>query len=159
MTWFALMTKPQRELRAAEELRRLGATVFVPVERVLRKCRTARGSKLREANRLLAPGYIFTTDEHADCEDVRGILMFDGTPVSISEAAMRPLFEATGRMAPEFAPRAGFSIGDLVRITAGPFQGHTVTVAKVTKGKLQVVCRLFGTETEATVEKNMVEAA
>lgn len=157
--WYALMTKPQRELRAANDLRDQGATVFVPVEIVLRKARTARGSKLREANRLLAPGYVFTTDPHADCDDIRGVLMIDGRPIAISEAAMLPLMEATGRMAPEYAPRASFSIGDLVRVTAGPFAGHTVTIAKVSKGRLHVVCRLFGTDTEAAIKPEMVEAA
>lgn len=158
MIWYILLAKKQRELRAAEALRRSGATVFVPVERVVRRVRSARGTRVLEGQRLLTPGYVFADLPFADCDDIRGVMLINGRPATLTDAAMRPLFEATGRIVGDAARPRTFRVGDLVRMATGPFAGQIVTIGNVRGDKLKVAARLFGTEVAADIKADMVEA-
>jgi len=139
--WYAIRTRAQRELDTAQDLRKEGHTVFVPVERVRKPSR--KGTK--EYNRVLIPSYIFvayTPWQHH--KHVIGPVRMGGEPVKIPDGALAALFHATGRLVDHAAPKPPrqFKIEDVVTIAVGPLEGEEVIISAVLRKTVEVTTKI-----------------
>lgn len=179
MNWFAIRTEPQREFALAGRhdkegkwiagiLERKGYTVFLPTERrVKRNIKGGRGKRRIEAVYPMFPGYVFVLGNfswlHLMAEThVVGVVGFDGTPAPISEAAMLKLKAMAGAMVPNrksVNTRRSFIAGDMAEISCGPFTGQIVKIESIRGAKAKVLIDLFGTQQEASVLLQNLEAA
>lgn len=135
--WTAVTTRPQREEKAEDVIRRHGVKTFRPVEiRVSRK-RLAKGQtpKLRRVG--LCPRYVFAG---STCAEQLGIIMADdhaapkpsiaGLLGIARDEALEPLRAIDGRETDQNAPAKITKpvVGTLVSLRSGPFEGWNVLV-------------------------------
>lgn len=154
--WYAIRVRSQREMEIAEDIRGNGRTVFLPVEVV--RSTSRHTSKPVDRRRVMVPGYLFADHPWHDHKHVYGPLMMDGVPLPIPDAAMVPLYHATGRIVDNTPRTKAICIGDVVRIAIGPFAGQDVVVGRIVKGKIETNVRLFGREMTVRVPKAQVAA-
>lgn len=136
-TWTAVTTKPQREEKAEDVIRRHGVKTFRPVEiRVSRK-RIAKGQQPKLRRVGICPRYVFAG---STCADQLGIIMADDHAApkpSISgllgiarDEALEPLRAIDGRETDPNAPAKITKpvVGTVVSLRSGPFEGWRVKV-------------------------------
>jgi transcriptional antiterminator RfaH len=119
--WYLIQTKPRQEARAQEHLQRQHFECYRPLKSDPLKRRTARPQSEEE----LFPGYLFIRmdqvhDNWYPIRSTRGvarIVTFGGQPVPVGDELIEQIRQRLS--AP--APRAVFSHGEMVRITAGGF--------------------------------------
>lgn len=149
LIWYAVLTTPRSEERAAAGLRERGFDVFMPFETRLK--RTKDNSRAR-IDRPLWPGYLFV-GINPDCagiyhvrlqEGVRGVVVgTDGKPARIgwidlpkSDGGVRKVHivnwlrerQASGEFDYTPARRTVFAKGARAKVTAGQFQGSVGTM-------------------------------
>ncbi|MBY5978430.1 hypothetical protein KUV39_17395 [Phaeobacter italicus] len=96
---------------------------------------------------------------------VAGVMGAGGQPVRISDAKVRFLMRKFGggrlrRKASNVeAEPVRFSVGDLVRVDAGPFEGQTVSLLDVSGGSARAVMTLLGKDVEVDLEQEFLTAA
>jgi transcription termination/antitermination protein NusG len=128
--------------------------VVVPTERVIE---LRRGRKF-ETDRKLFPGYVFVKMEMTDAAQVMikntakvtGFLGQDNKPKPIADAeaaVMLNRVKDTQTEAPR--PTVTFEIGELVKVSAGPFESLNGKVEEVDeeRARLKVAVSIFGRET------------
>ena len=168
MTWFAIVSKPQRELAAVEALTDLKVSAFTPVV----SCWSSRdriGSR-RKRKLVTIPmfrGYLFIEANEVpwqslrSCrETVRGIVAVSGLPVAIPAAqieAVRAL-EAVGLPMDDEAP-SPIIAGQTVEIISGPFTGKLTRVDAITAGRVVALIDTLGGKVRARIPADMVRAA
>ena len=130
--WHVAMVEAGKDIKIAEEIHdELGFPVFVPAERVWTM---RRGLRIKAAKPMFS-GYVFPrvdarTEDWGRLRHVRGVLAILGAPVTgcglpghVPAAwveAMRHAQEVGSFDRTKVEPD-GFSVGDLVTITEGPF--------------------------------------
>lgn len=159
MDWFAICTRPQRELAAVDALEAYGLDVFCPVQH--RWSRPRLGSKRKRAPipYPMLRGYIFAQFAsamlipwnvlRAERSTVRAVLALDGVPralPAVQVEALRTLSETAqpynwavdthGAMLP--VP------GQMVEIVSGPYAGHVTRVDEVTLSRVKALLELLG---------------
>jgi transcription antitermination factor NusG len=154
--WYAIRVRPQKEFDAANDIRATGHDVFLPVEVVRTKSR--HKAKPVDVRRPLVRGYIFASSPWHDHKHVYGPVMMSGNPIRITDAAMVPLYHATGRLVDNTPKMKSFSIGEVLRVAIGPFAGQEITVGRIIKGQIETVVRLFGREMTVRVPKGQIAA-
>lgn len=168
MAWYALKVRTSQEEKVKDrifnELRRLGIEHFVkdiivPAEKVLEE---RKGMKKRERRRVFLPGYLFVevaSEEYLPelMQALRGVsdvLYFvsparGAPPMPMSEAEITPILSRTRDMARPLEGQQTFELGQLVRITEGPFSGFEGFVSDIhpEKQRIQVRVKIFNRET------------
>lgn len=127
--WYAVACCPQRELLAAELLRRRGRQAFVPTE--VRRRRPSRTGARRPTTHCLVPGYVLLCA--ADADDARAALYGQPYLRSVLGAGDQPVSEreldrlrlVTGRDVVRLDRYASpLKVGDEVQVLAGhPWSG------------------------------------
>lgn len=126
--WFAVFSKPRREMEAAEQLERQGFTTFLPRVRARRRLR----GQWREVVEAMFPRYLFLRatlgeDNLAPVRSTRGVVglvRFGGEPRPVPD----PLIAELQRLCA--APDGALDLpeplvpGSRVRILEGPFAGY-----------------------------------
>jgi transcriptional antiterminator RfaH len=126
--WFAVFSKPRREMEAAEQLERQGFTTFLPKVRVRRRLR----GQWREVVEPMFPRYLFLQatlgeDNLAPIRSTRGVVglvRFGGEPRPVPDALIAELqrlctaSDGTLDLPEPLVP------GSRVRILEGPFAGY-----------------------------------
>jgi transcription termination/antitermination protein NusG len=143
-----------RDTAKRQGLAPLFEEVVVPTERVVE---VRRGRKF-ETDRKLFPGYVFVKMEMTDAAlvmikntpKVTGFLGNDNKPRPISDneaATMLNRVKDIVHDAPR--PTVTFEIGELVRVSAGPFESLNGKVEEVDeeRARLKVAVSIFGRET------------
>lgn len=137
-TWYAIRTHSKREFEVSRDLSSAGYTVFLPVEVVRTKSRHASSHK--DTRRPLVTGYLFVAySPWVDHKYVIGAVMMGSEPVRITDAALVPLYHATGRLVDRTpaAPKARrFLINEIVRVAIGPLAGLKFTITKLARSKV-----------------------
>jgi transcription termination/antitermination protein NusG len=142
-----------------EQAKRLGLSelfeeIVVPTERVIE---IRRGRKF-ETDRKLFPGYVFVKMTMTDAAlvmikntaKVTGFLGQDNKPRPISDSEAATMLKRVKDVVNE-APRPTviFEIGEMVRVSAGPFESLNGKVEEVDeeRARLKVAVSIFGRET------------
>jgi transcription antitermination factor NusG len=154
--WYALMVKPSQDVKAYKSLMASGLEAFLPVEYVTRRSRYMKTEK--ETMRPLVRGYVFASRPATDNRHIRGVLMIDGKPHPIPDSALQSLLFATGKTVAQGKPPIVYSIGDLIRITTGPFTGKTAKVARIRGIKYDVEIPLLGGPRAVKIDRASLEA-
>lgn len=127
MFWYALRSKPEKEMALWHEIRVRGVECFYPylrVKPVNPRCR---------AIQPYFPGYLFV---HGDLEQIGfstlqwmpfslGLVSFGGQPATIPESLMHAIRQRVEQVnAAGGEQPAGLKRGEAVVISAGPFSGY-----------------------------------
>lgn len=167
MSWFVLTTPPQMELKAADAIRAHGAEVVCPIEhKYMRRnnIAVARAVAMLPRYLLVEPPQALDLYRYSALTDragkrlIVGALGMNGMPSpvpAISVSYMRGL--ETDR--PIVQPQRGLRAGDRVIINDGPYAGCVVTVARVYRGKVDVLINLFGSLREVPIDPAKLERA
>lgn len=132
--WTAIAVRPQTEGRAEDDIRRHGVAAFKPVQYHRRYVR----GRERVRTRLLLPGYILANAEGREALGALIAQMRDrprGIVGTVSEDALRPLRDAYGKE--EARPQFKVSVGQVIPVHSGPFEGFTVKIIAVRGNKIR----------------------
>lgn len=144
MSLYVVATKPQLERRAQRDILRAGVPAYAPC---VTRWRRARGTKVRTRWPLL-PGYVFVATEdlgvalpaiHAS-PYVTGLIGFQGRPARIGEAWLARILviECFGCFDYTRDRKPKMSVGQMVRIVGGQFQGVLAKVTGERSGKMVI---------------------
>ncbi|NJL92893.1 MAG: hypothetical protein HC915_03800 [Anaerolineae bacterium] len=160
--WYAMFSKPRKELQVASYLRSHALEVYHPVLRV--KPVNPRAARVRS----YFPRYLFV---HADLQEVgvgtfqwclgaSGLVQFDNTPAVVPEHFIQALqerlqvLEARGGLAPQ-----DFRSGDTVVLKTGPFAGYEAIFDARLSGteRVQVLLHWLGREIKVQLHASGLE--
>lgn len=180
--WYAVHTYVGQEDRVQDNLLKRadaygmrGQKIFQVLQPAEDAVEIKEGGKKETVRRKLFPGYVFVQmdveDEHSpgelgeSWEVVRGtpgVTGFVGTttrPVPLSPEEVQRLLASVGVAAKpeEAAPariKVNMSVGDMVRVTSGPFADFSGVVAEVNapQAKVKVLVSIFGRETPVELD-------
>lgn len=173
--WFVIQTAPQREFKAAEALRDLGYTTFLPA--VVHEPRASRHTKrARQRVEPLFPRYIFVHRHipyrECDSRDERcirdksgrrlltGPVTICGVCEPIPEQVIGKLDRAVKEIESNMrkVPR-GLRVGDIGVIKSGPFEGKSGEVVAVTGSDAEIAMKIFGAVRTVRARLDALEAA
>lgn len=134
--WLVAYTEPRAELRAKDGIEDIGGEVFLPLEKISRQIQ--RRNLWKRIERPLFSRYIFVRPRLGQwarlllIDGVVDILRNNDIPSTIPPTWIEALRKAEAfgvfdrtRGAPD-----PFKIGELVKISAGPFAGHSGIIEK-----------------------------
>jgi transcription antitermination factor NusG len=174
MEWFALMTAPQRELKAAEALRDYGYHVYVPT--VQKRYRISRRGTRKQLVALF-PRYIFARYwipwDHMNEESQLCIRDHDGNrmiigPVTvcgrqepIADAVIGKIAETAARldMDVDQPSKPSLKVGDLGIMRSGPFEGKQGTIVAIEGQDAKVAMKIFNAVRVVRARVDKLEAA
>ncbi|MDA9499291.1 hypothetical protein XI05_17860 [Bradyrhizobium sp. CCBAU 11357] len=160
--WYVLLTYPNRERKVMRTFQDRGVSAYFPV---IRKRAMHRGRICEIATPLFAQ-VIFIPDFQASLGGVRvdGVdgyfRMGDCYPyLKPSDMANVRALEAMGSI-PVSRRKRLWSIGQLVRITSGPFASFQGTIDRLdSKGRLNVLVDIFQRMTPVEFDEGQIEPA
>ncbi len=130
--------------------------VLVPKEKKVK----IRGGKRITTEEKIFPGYVFVemivNDDSwyvvRNTPQVTGFVGSGITPVPVDEKQMEEIKKRISEEGPEF--KLDFEVGDLVKITDGPFKDLEGKLSEVDKekGKIKVMVSIFGRETPVELD-------
>jgi transcriptional antiterminator NusG len=130
--------------------------VLVPKEK---KVKIRSGKRITTEEKIF-PGYVFVemivNDDSwyvvRNTPQVTGFVGSGITPVPVDEKQMEEIKKRISQEGPEF--KLDFEVGDLVKITDGPFKDLEGKLSEVDKekGKIKVMVSIFGRETPVELD-------
>ena len=169
--WYVVHTLTGKENRVKASIEKMAESrdmlhmvdkVLVPIEE---ENRTARG-KRRVVKKKLFPGYVLVhmalnDDTRHLVRRTAGVTNFVGSsakPVPLSDEEVQHLLsQLVGEEAGK--PKVLWSVGDGVRVTAGPFTEFTGKITEVSpeREKVKVSISIYGRETPEELEFTQIE--
>lgn len=169
--WYAVHTYSGHEKKVQTNIERRAETmglkskvfqILVPTEKESR----IRAGKKSEIDRKVFPGYVFIEMVLDDntwylVKSTTGVIGFVGdakpTPVKDSEITEIRQAIAQSEKMPLLSPR--YTLGQPVRVTAGPFADFTGSIQEINapKDKVKVLISIFGRDTPVELEFSQVE--
>ena len=138
--------------------------IMVPMEEVVEM----RSGQQRRSARKFFPGYVLVQMEMNDdtwhlvksVPKVRGFI--GGTPnapTPITESEVDKILDRMKEGVEKPKPKVLFDVGEVVRVTAGPFNDFSAVIEEVDyeKNRLQVSVQIFGRPTPVELEFGQVE--
>lgn len=175
MRWFVVQafsgfeSTVQRSLR--ERIERAGleskfGEILVPTEEVVE----IRNGQKRRSERKFFPGYVLVRMEMDDetwhlVKDVPKVLGFIGgtadRPAPISDKEADSILQRVQEGVEKPRPKVLFDVGEVVRVTDGPFNDFNGVVEEVNfdKNRLLVAVQIFGRSTPVELDFSQVEKA
>ncbi|HHY98688.1 MAG TPA: transcription termination/antitermination protein NusG [Firmicutes bacterium] len=124
-----------------------------------------KDGKRKISKRKVFPGYVLVEmimedDSWYVVRNTPGVTGFVGSgnkPIPLQDKEARLILKQMGIEEPR--PKMDFSIGEQVRVVAGPFQHFTGAIEEIQKdkGKLRVLVSMFGRETPVELDFSQVE--
>ncbi len=157
--WYALCVCGGRELSIAEDLRDDGHTVLMPTQTITRRGKNHRGKTVeRKTLRPLVPSYVFCSVPFPKHDKVWDVIRVDGEPYPIPHVQFARLIALHETEIVEGGPRA-LSIGEVVRLTGGLYDGLPMTVMGEAGGTVEVETpRLLGKAQRLKVARDRIAA-
>lgn len=169
VAWRAFPVKPQREFKTAAALAAEKYVAFAPTEtRQRRKSRYCR-ARVAYAYPMIV-GYVFVRLP-ADypwgrvlekCPDVRQPVRAGDRLLAVPDPAIERLRQLEQAALPHTASantRRSFSVGDLIDIVAGPYQGWTTTVEEIRGTTIRAQLQILGGKRAVDIPCELVQAA
>lgn len=135
--------------------------VVVPIEEEME----IKDGKRKITKRKVFPGYvlvemIMSDDSWYVVRNTPGVTGFVGSgskPTPLQPSEVRSILRQMGVDEPRH--KVAFSLGESVRVTAGPFEGFVGVIREIypDKGKLRVFVSMFGRETPIELDFGQVE--
>lgn len=154
-----------------ERIKRMGMEdafdeILVPTEEVVE----IRDGQKRRSERKFFPGYVLVKMEMNDAtwhlvRDVPRVMGFIGgssdRPAPISEREAEQILNRVQEGVEKPRPKVLFEVGEVVRVTDGPFTDFTGAVEEVNydKNRLRVAVLIFGRSTPVDLDFSQVEKA
>ncbi|WP_297528503.1 transcription termination/antitermination protein NusG [Thiohalobacter sp.] len=154
-----------------ERIRRAGmedkfGEILVPTEEVVEM----REGQKRKSERKFFPGYVLVQMEMDDdtwhlVKDVPKVMGFIGgssdKPAPISDKEAEAILNRIQEGVEKPRPKVLFEVGEVVRVTDGPFNDFNGVVEEVNydKSKLRVAVLIFGRSTPVELDFSQVEKA
>lgn len=140
--------------------------ILVPTEEVVE----IRNGQKRRSERKFFPGYVLVRMEMDDdswhlVKDVPKVLGFIGgtadRPAPISDKEADSILQKVQEGVEKPRPKVLFDVGEVVRVTEGPFNDFNGVVEEVNfeKNRLLVAVQIFGRSTPVELEFSQVEKA
>ena len=140
--------------------------ILVPTEEVVE----IRGGKKQRSERKFFPGYVLVRMEMDDeswhlVKEVPRVLGFIGgtadKPAAISDKEADAILQRVQEGVEKPRPKILFEVGEVVRVTDGPFNDFNGVVEEVNfdKNRLLVAVQIFGRSTPVELEFSQVEKA
>ncbi|WP_299477037.1 transcription termination/antitermination NusG family protein [uncultured Paracoccus sp.] len=167
-TWFAFRVRPQREFRVIEELTRRGFEAIAPAETRFH-ARRGRQNKRIERKYPLLISYVlvaFETDRPwywignlLNLDDISSVISIDGQPAAITDERIQRFVRHAGLVSSPGRTRKSFQVGELVKITEGPFANHEAKIEDIRGVHCKLITSLFGRPTPVKMKLHQIEAA
>jgi len=149
-----------------KEMADMFGQILVPTEEVVEM----RDGQKRKSDRKFFPGYVLVQMEMNDdswhlVKEVPRVMGFIGgtgdRPAPISEKEALAILHRVEEGAEKPRPKVLFEVGELVRITDGPFNDFNGVVEEIDyeKSRLRVEVTIFGRSTPVELEFGQVEKA
>ncbi len=140
--------------------------ILVPTEEVVE----IRGGQKRRSERKFFPGYVLVRMEMEDetwhlVKEVPRVLGFIGgtadKPAPITDKEADAILQRVQEGVEKPRPKVLFEVGEVVRVTDGPFNDFNGVVEEVNfdKNRLLVAVQIFGRSTPVELEFSQVEKA
>ncbi len=171
MSWYCLVTAPQREIAAVKALQP-HCQAFAPVE-----YRHIRTTKLKDgtAKKIVRPFPILPRYVFAQSPDwyairnlefpgtalkiVANVLASDGTPHRIPQHEVMQMMHLAEHGPPKVEASRGVHPGDIVNISDGPFAGFKVKVTQATNSHARVLFKFLNGLREIELPVELLRAA
>jgi transcriptional antiterminator RfaH len=162
--WYLLVSKPQQERYAKENLDRQGYDVYLPIIEVNRR-RRGRYQKMQEP---MFPRYLFIrldqdTDNWAPIRStygVSGIVYFGGIPASVGNELIESLKCNDNEQGIHEIPEPELKPGDNVRIIDGVMAGYEgIYHVKSGKERVSILLEYTGKHMKIDVSQHHIERA
>lgn len=135
--------------------------VLVPKEKKVK----IKNGKRKVVEEKIYPGYVLVemivTDDSwyivRNTPNVTGFVGVGTTPVPVSQEEIEMLKKRMGLEAPQF--KIEVKVGDIVKITDGPFKDFNGKVSEVdeTRGKVKVLVNMFGRDTPVELDSLQIK--
>ncbi|RKZ93331.1 MAG: transcription termination/antitermination protein NusG [Candidatus Parabeggiatoa sp. nov. 1] len=154
----------ERKAHARSDLQAYLGDILVPTEEVVE----IRDGQKRKSDRKLFPGYVLVQMEMNDetwhlVKSVPKVMGFIGgtkeQPASLSDKEVQAILQRVQEGAEKPRPKVLFEVGEVVRVTDGPFADFNGVVEEVNyeKNRLRVAVLIFGRSTPVELEFGQVE--
>lgn len=168
--WYVIHTYSGYEESVAKNLRQriesLGMQdkifdVIVPKEKKIK----IRNGKRRVVEEKIYPGYVLVnmivTDESwyvvRNTPNVTGFVGAETIPIPVPESEVEELKKRMAAKEPQY--KIAIGIGELVRVTDGPFKGFEGKVSEIDqeKGRVKVIVNMFGRDTPVELDSLQIK--
>lgn len=163
--WYVINTYSGHEYKVIDALKiriktmGLENEIFQAVVPIQSKMVIRRGTKVKTQEKTF-PGYVLvqmvlTDDSWVTVRTTQGVTGFigvDNKPSAISQSEVDQILKTTQEDKPKF--QAPFSIGDVVKVTNGPFTDYigSIDSIDVERGKIRVLISFFERETPVELD-------
>lgn len=163
-SWYLLVTKPQSEFKAQENLLRQGYEIYLPLVQNARR-RNGKNVKRTEA---FFPRYLFISlDKETDnwspirsTIGVTGMVRFGGMPAQVPNVLIDNLKNNEDGFGLQIINKKELAFGDKVQIVDGPFEGYQAVYQKMkSTERVSVLLDIVGKNTQVTLSVHELEIA
>jgi transcriptional antiterminator NusG len=163
--WYVINTYSGHEYKAIEALKtriktmNLEDKIFQAIVPIQSKMIIRRGQKVKSQEKTF-PGYVLiqmVMDDDAwitvrTTQGVTGFIGIGNTPSPISQKEVAQILQTTEEDKPKY--QTPFTIGDVVKITNGPFADFIGTIESIDqeRGKIRVLISIFERETPVELD-------
>lgn len=163
-SWYLVVTKPQSEFKAQENLLRQGYEVYLPLMQNTRR-RNGKNVKRTEA---FFPRYLFISlDKETDnwspirsTIGVAGMVRFGGMPAEVPSTLIDNLKNNEDEFGLQLTQKKELKQGDKVEIINGPFEGYKAVYQKTkSTDRVSVLLDIVGKNTQVTLSVHELEIA
>ena len=163
-SWYLVVTKPQSEFKAQENLIRQGYETYLPL---VQNSRRRNGKNINRTESLF-PRYLFIhldkeTDNWAPIRStigVAGLVRFGGMPAVVPEKMVTSLKTNEDEFGLQLIEKKELKQGDKVEIIDGPFEGYKAIYQKMkSTERVSVLLDIVGKNTQVTLSVDVLEIA
>lgn len=163
-SWYLIVTKPQSEFKAQENLLRQGYKTYLPLVQTSRR----RNGKKVERTEAFFPRYLFIhldkeTDNWSPIRStigVAGLVRFGGMPAAVPDNMIANLMNNENEFGLQSVEKKELNQGDKVAIVDGPFEGYKAVYQKMkSTERVSVLLDIVGKNTQVTLSVHELEIA
>ena len=163
-SWYLVVTKPQSEFKAQENLLRQGYEIYLPLVQTTRR----RNDKNVKRTEAFFPRYLFISlDKETDnwspirsTFGVAGMVRFGGMPAVVPSELIDKLKQNENEFGLQSFEKKELKLGDKVDIIDGPFEGHKAIYQKMKSAeRVSVLLDIVGKNTQVTLSVHELEIA
>jgi transcriptional antiterminator RfaH len=163
-SWYLVVTKPQSEFKAQENLSRQGYETYLPLVLTSRR----RNGKNITRTEVYFSRYLFIsldkeTDNWAPIRStfgVAGMVRFGGMPAQVPKVLIDKLKQNENEFGLQSTEKKELKPGDKVGIIGGPFDGYKAVFQKMkSTERVSVLLDIVGKNTQVTLSVHELEIA